>query len=118
MEKTKQSIIDRAFVLSALVLLAVPAKSNAMTIVKPWEPIFQGIDYTTGSVTDEAVNQVVNAFRINLTNPRIRFYSTAKTALAPNDTLTQTTSSFLGQYGLQVAVNANYFNYSPSFTFS
>jgi Phosphodiester glycosidase len=116
MEKTKQGRIVDALILSVLVLSVVPSKSSATTIVNPWEPIFQGIDYTTGSVTDEAVNQVVNAFRINLTNPRIRFYSTAKTALAPSDTLTQTTSSFLRQYGLQVAVNANYFNYSPSLT--
>ena len=96
----------------ALLILAIAKRSDATTIIRPWQPIFQGIDYSSGSLTDNNLHQLVNVLRIDLSNPHIHFFSTPKTAQAPRETLTQTTSDFLRQYKLQVAVNANYFLHS------
>lgn len=89
-------------------LLATPVNVNAATIVNPWQPIFEGIDYATG-FTDEPVPQSVNSLRIDLLNPNIQLLSTPSNSDLPEETIAQTTSQFLAEYDLQVAVNANFF---------
>ena len=89
-------------------LLATPVSVNAATIVEPWQPIFEGIDYAT-SFTDEPVPQTVNSFRVDLLNPNIQFLSTPSNGDLPEETIAQTTSQFLEEFDLQVAVNANFF---------
>ncbi len=81
---------------------------KAATLVNSWEPIFKGIDYATG-FTDDPVPQSVNSLRIDLFNPNIEFFSTPGNGELPEETIAQTTSQFLDEYDLQVAVNANFF---------
>lgn len=87
---------------------ATPNQVNAITIVNQWQPIFQGIDYATGFI-DEPVFQKVNGLRIDLSNPNIRFLSTPSNGAEPEETSAQTTSQFLDEFNLQVAINANFF---------
>ena len=89
-------------------LLVTPVSVNAATIVDPWQPIFEGIDYAT-SFTDEPVPQTVNSFRVDLFNPNIQLLSTPSNGDLPEETIAQTTSQFLEEFDLQVAVNANFF---------
>lgn len=93
--------------LSAFVL-AVPSHVRAITVVNPWQSIFQGIDYATG-FTDEPVPQRINSLRIDLSNPDLQFFSTPSNGGEPEETTAQTTSQFLDEFDLQVAVNANFF---------
>ena len=59
--------------------------------------------------TDEPVPQTVNSFRVDLFNPNIQFLSTPSNGDLPEETIAQTTSQFLDEFDLQVAVNANFF---------
>ncbi len=103
------------FLATILVYLFASKPAYAIANIKPWQPIFQGIEYSRGSLGDHQSYQIVNAMRVDLTNPHIHFFSTPKSVglSSPNQTITQTTSRFLEQYKLQVAVNANYFHHSP-----
>lgn len=92
---------------SALIL-ATPTPVKAITIVNPWQPIFKGVDYATG-FSSEPVFQKINSLRIDLYNPNIRFLSTPSNGAAPEETTAQTTSQFLDEFDLQVAINANFF---------
>jgi hypothetical protein len=99
-----------AGVLVALAL--VPASAVAVSIT-PWTPIFLGIDHATGQATIDAPAgerlQRVNALRIDLLQPDIRFFTTPVSDDDLLETDSQTTSQFLATYGLQVAVNANFY---------
>lgn len=92
----------------AIVFFSFPNPVKALTLVNSWRPIFQGVDYATG-FTDAPVPQQVNSLRIDLFNPKIQFFSTPDNGNDPEDTTSQTTSQFLDQYDLQVAINANFF---------
>jgi hypothetical protein len=95
---------------SVAVLLTIPQGVEAAILVEPWKTIFQGIDYATGSSdASEPKLQRVNALRIDLSNPDIKFFSTPSNGDVELDTFAQTTSSFLASSGVQVAVNANFF---------
>ena len=84
---------------------AVPAFA-ATVQVSGWTPIFIGIDQATGSI-DGADASKAYAVRVDLRAPGVSFYT------APHqgslNTIASTTSNFLKKYGLQVAVNANFF---------
>ncbi|MUG95190.1 hypothetical protein F7734_23655 [Scytonema sp. UIC 10036] len=100
----------KALLYSVAILLAVPQGVEAAILVESWKPIFQGIDYATGSSdASEPRLQKVNALRIDLFNPEIAFFSTPSNRDAELETFGQTTSDFLVSSGVQVAVNANFF---------
>jgi len=84
-----------------------------------WLPIFQGIDWMGACTTylpsqpkqPGVRTQRANGLRIDLTAPGIQFFSAPKAAGAGTsyDTHSQRASDFLCSWGLQVAVNANFF---------
>ncbi len=85
--------------------LAVPAMAQNVTVSR-WKPVFIGIDQATGSMDGTDASQAY-AVRVDLRAPGIEFYT------APHEgslnTVASTTSSFLEKFGLQVAINANFF---------
>lgn len=95
--------------LSVSALLTVlPVHGQAATIVNDWKPIFEGIEFATG-MTDGPVLQKINGLKIDLFSPDIQFFSTPSNGSLPEETIAQTTSQFLDEFDLQVAVNANFF---------
>jgi hypothetical protein len=111
-----------------LAAAAAPLASQPACTDNPWQagwspvwlPMFQGIDWmqacTTRLPTQPANagvrTQRVNALRIDLKAPGIQFFSAPKPAGAGTsyDTHGQRASDFLCTWGLQVAVNANFFS--------
>jgi len=97
----------RGFLCAAVVVagMAGPAIAQNVTVSR-WKPAFVGIDQATGSIDGTDASQAY-AVRIDLRAPGIEFYT------APHqgslNTVAETTSSFLEKYGLQVAINANFF---------
>ncbi|MEF7615882.1 phosphodiester glycosidase family protein [Aquincola sp. MAHUQ-54] len=91
--------------------------AQAAKVLGDWTPVFQGIDYLTAYETDVQYpgeaglrRLAVNAMRIDLTDPGIRFMTTPGNGTLAGDTQSQTTGAFLEQHDLQVAVNANFFS--------
>ena len=95
--------------------------------------MFKGIDHAMGTNTPGvgafAELQVVNALRVDLTDPDVRFFSTPRYAnyvpdgsgTCGSETIVLTATNFLTRYGLQLAINANNFHDpctsdSPSYT--
>jgi exopolysaccharide biosynthesis protein len=81
--------------------------AHAATVkTTPWRPVYIGIDQAGGSI-DGSDASVAYALRVDLHAPGIQFYT------APHqgslNTVASTTSQFLLKYGLQTAVNANFF---------
>ena len=100
--------------------LTMPANAQSVAVnygrvtVGNWLSIFQGIEEATGHTTVAigSGNQVVHALRIDLQNPNIRLFTTPPIAnyqAESRETAGLKTSEFLVNYGLQVAINANYF---------
>lgn len=94
-------------------LFAVSATQGASSVTQ-WVPIFQGIDQATGTNNvSSPVSLAVNALRIDLRDPDIRLMLTPPVTnnYVPDqrETLLQTTSEFLVEHGLQVAINSVYF---------
>jgi hypothetical protein len=116
----------KSFFFSTFVIAEV-TNVNAVTIetnVNSYEPIFEGIELATGYTkftTDDPIElpdgmfvegpffQRVTSLRIDLENPDIQFFSTPSNGDLPLETNAQTTSEFLDEYDLQVAINANFF---------
>lgn len=101
--------------LAALALVSLPAA--AAPVVTGWTPLFKGIDYLTGtnrqSGGDFTSLSVAHVLRINLADPDIRLLPTPRhTNYVANFSETQgrTVSQFVKAYGVQVAVNANFFS--------
>jgi len=99
--------------LLALGLAAV----QAAPAVTPWTPLFKGIDYLAGtnSVSSGDFNSlmVAHILRINLADPDIRLLTTPRiTNYQANvrETAGRTVSEFVQAYGVQVAVNGNFFS--------
>jgi len=81
--------------------------AGASTVkVSRWTPVFIGIDQATGSIDGKDAS-VAYALRVDLRAPGISFYSTPRQGSL--NTVSSTTSQFLTKYGLQVAINANFF---------
>ncbi len=99
-----------------IVLLFTVATANALIVTNAWVPIFKGIDHTTGQMMPDGVDprlQAVNALRIDLHDPDVQMFSDPPCTNCPfgYETLGLTTSGFLKAYGVQAAVDANF--YSP-----
>lgn len=71
-----------------------------------WTPVFIGIDQATGSIDGNDAS-VAYALRVDLHAPGISFYTAPRQGTL--NTISSTTSQFLTKYGLQVAINANFF---------
>ncbi len=89
----------------------------AAPVVTEWKPLFKGIDYLTGTNSQSGGDfnnrMVAHVLRINLTDPDIRLLPTPRhTNYVANSSETQgrTVSQFVKAYGVQVAVNANFFS--------
>ncbi len=97
--------------LAALVLAASPFPALATITINPWEPLFQGIEFTTGIAdTNEVRQQKVFVLRVDLAEPTIQFFSTPSNGDAPLETFGQTTTTFVQTYGVAVGVNAGFFS--------
>ncbi|MCP5527073.1 MAG: phosphodiester glycosidase family protein [Verrucomicrobiales bacterium] len=99
-----------------LSLLAAAGSARAATVVGPWTPIFKGVDYSVSTNLPGSGNfprrQVVHAFRVDLTDPDVRLFATPPhpdPVAGRAETAGQTTSGFLTQNNLQVALSANFF---------
>src|SRR5216684_3117417 len=97
-----------------LVLLLDLTTVKASIVVGPWAPIFKGVDHATGRMIPDAVDprlQAVNALRIDLTDPDVQLFTDPPCANCPSgtETIGLSTSGFLNAYGLQAAVNANFY---------
>jgi len=81
-----------------------------------WSPIFQGIDWAGACTTRLPTNpgtsgtrtQKANILRIDLQASGIQIFTTPQSGAA--ETTGQVASEFLCTYGVQVAVNANFFS--------
>ena len=100
--------------------LTMPASAQSVAVnygqvtIGNWTSIFQGVEEVTGhtTVATGSGNQVIHALRIDLQDPNIRLFTTPPIAdyqAEIRETAGLKTSEFLVNYGLQVAINANYF---------
>jgi hypothetical protein len=71
-----------------------------------WRPVFIGVDQASGSI-DGSDASVAYALRVDLRAPGIHFYTVP--CQGSLNTVAPTTSQFLLKYGLQAAINANFF---------
>ena len=102
--------------------MAAGSLSHAGPVPGPWVPLFKGIDHAVGtnnpSLPGNFPNerQVVHCIRVDLTDPDIRFLTTARASGYQTDyreTLSLSIPHFLKQNGLQIVIDANYYNASP-----
>ena len=96
--------------------LCCSSAMGAVITVSSWTPIFQGVDLASGQQvgqTNNEPNLQLLCLRVDLTDPSIKFFTTPHcTNGCALETLSENTSRFLEQNGLQVAVNCGF--YSPS----
>ncbi len=96
-----------------IVLFVIAAAAPAEIIVNPWVPIFKGIDHATGQMIPDVVDpqlQAVHAMRVDLTDSNLQIFSDPPcTNCFGYETLGLTTSGFLKAYGVQAAVDANFY---------
>jgi exopolysaccharide biosynthesis protein len=99
--------MKRLFGLLFLVAVFFCTSANATTVkTTRWRPVFIGIDQANGSI-DGSDASVAYALRVDLRAPGIRFYTAPRQGSL--NTVASTTSQFLLKYGLQAAINANFF---------
>lgn len=85
--------------------------ANATTTTNAWVPAFKGIDYTTGQADTNELHQLkIFAFRVDLLEPTIEFFSTPSNGTNALETFGQTTTTFVNTYGVAVGINANFFS--------
>src|SRR5713101_9347684 len=107
-------VMKRSFF--TIVFLFSVATANALIVTNAWVPIFKGIDHATAQMIPDGVDprfQAVNALRVDLHDPDVQMFTDPPCTNCPfgYETLGLSTSSFLKNYGVQAAVNANF--YSP-----
>ena len=112
----------------AFAVLAAGLSAHATTDVGPWVPIFKGVDYSLSTNIPGSGDfprlQVVHAFRVDLTDPDIRLFTTpphSNYVAGSSEVGGLTTSEFLSTYHLQAAISgANFFSpsayYLPAWT--
>src|SRR5208337_4096391 len=112
------------------VFLIMVAQAQAGTVLGPWTPLFKGIDHAVGTNTPTGSGfpdlMVMNALRIDLSDPNIQLYASPRCAnysVDNNEAAGYTATNFLKNNRLQVVINANYFHdpgtgdtESPSYT--
>jgi len=115
-------------VLSVALLFAAVASAQADMWVGEWKPIYRGVDHAVGTnspsavVTNNGVTftnsrlQVVHCVRVDLTDPDIQLFTTPRASnyvAESRETLALSITNFIRKYGVQVAVNANFFSAFP-----
>lgn len=100
----------------ALLCVLAPFPVPAATVLGPWTPIFKGIDYSVSTNTPGGEGfprlQVVHAFRVDLADPDVRLFTTppiSNYTAGSSEVGGNTTSGFLTQHRVQVALCANFF---------
>jgi hypothetical protein len=101
--RTKRAIL--LIMVVTIVLPNIPVVIAQMT-VDSWNPLFEGIDQAKGWHNGI---QNVNCLRIDVQNPKIRFFTTPSSGGEPRETISSNASQFLTTYDMAVAVNASYF---------
>jgi exopolysaccharide biosynthesis protein len=92
-------------------LLVNHSLARATITINPWTPVFKGVDYTTGQAdTNEVRQQKVCAFRVDLREPTIQFFSTPSNGTNDLETDGQTTTTFVNTYAVSFGINANFFS--------
>ncbi len=71
--------------------------------------LFPGIEYTR-EVRQTPLPLVIHIVRVDLTAPGIHFFVTPRQPVGEYEMTARTTSAFLQEFGLQVAINADYFD--------
>jgi len=106
------NMVARLYSFVLLLLLSNPGLSaRAAITVGSWTAIYKGVEYTTGSAdAAEPVLQQVKALRINLLHQDISFLTTPSNGGASEETNARKASTFLSTHGVQVAINANFYN--------
>ena len=99
-----------------LAILIGTFTARATPVIGPWVPLFKGVDFSVSTNTstggDFSNLQVVHSFRVNLTDPDIRLFTTPRIsnyAAGVRETGGLTVTDFLKTYQLQAAINANFF---------
>ena len=89
------------------VMACVSLGAGAATVkVSRWTPVYLGVEQATGTI-DGTDGSHAFTVRVDLRAPGIQFYTTPHQGGL--NTVASTTSDFLKKYGLQLAVNANFF---------
>lgn len=101
--------------LSIVLLLSVllPGLCKAELKRTEWKPLFKGICRAAGKAEESSPRlQVVNALRIDLTEPNIVFITTPSNGDIPGETTRQTAEQFIDEFDVQVAVNTHFYHTS------
>ncbi|MCI0534917.1 MAG: phosphodiester glycosidase family protein, partial [Verrucomicrobiales bacterium] len=100
----------------ALFLLALAVPARATTVIGPWVPKFKGVDYSVSTNIPSGGEfpnfHVVHALRVDLADPDIRLHSTPRISdyiAGSREVGGLTVSDYLKAYGVQAAINANFF---------
>jgi len=101
-----------------LLLAAFLAPAHAGFNLGPFNPILKGVDHAVGTNVPDASTpiqtlQVAHVARIDLTDPDVQFFTTPQASgyvEGSRETLSLTLSNFVRNYGLQLAVDANFYN--------
>jgi len=109
--------IRSRFFLGLALLLGMAVPLAAAPSVSPWEPLFKGIDLMRGTNSSAAGDfqnrMVMYCLRVDLQDPDIRLLPTPRLtnfSQGSRETAGMTVSRFVENHGLQVAVNANFFD--------
>jgi hypothetical protein len=92
--------------------VAVPPMAQAATTnIGSWTPLFQGVDIVYARVFGGSGErtEAINCLRIDLSHPDVELFTTPKCTNCSLETIAENTSHFLGQYGVQVAVNGGFY---------
>ena len=91
------------------------ACAQAGMVIGPWTPIFKGIEHAVGTNFPDGVIprlQVVHCLRVNLADPDVQLHTGPQASgyiAESRETLSLSTSNFLKQQGVAVAINANFY---------
>src|SRR4051794_22841323 len=100
-----------------LLLLSSCILVKSQMSIMPWTPLFQGIDFARGTNIPDGSTpipriQVVSVARVDLTAPGVTLFSTPQFTNYLEDvreTAALSVTNFIAAYGLQLAVNANWY---------
>ncbi|MBI5766766.1 MAG: phosphodiester glycosidase family protein [Verrucomicrobia bacterium] len=105
-----QARARRDSIWAAVLLAGVALPVTAAIKVGAWTPVYHGIDLARGEAdAAEARLQQVWAVRIDLRDPEVVMLATPGNGDAPLETTSETTVEFVQRHGVQVAVNASFF---------
>lgn len=95
-----------------------PALLQASMVITPWNPLYKGIDHAIGTNYPDATIsslQVAHCLKIDLQDPDIRLLATPRISnysANSSETPSASVTTFIKQYGVQVATDANFYNAS------